>query len=230
MSNKNETTVSKARAFLEQEHVPMDFSGARHYLCCRLTGYAREKGVKLGETLHTRYLDLALVPYLEHFDQDGSLWLPELPKEAAAIWQVTTDEIVREALANTQAVYPPRMQTLMDLMAFRDQPLKDTEDAGLYILTAGEPRPDYVTGNSFGAVALVLPGVLEKAADRFQSDFYVLPRSMADVLLLPIKDGNDPGLRCMKEIMAASNEMTENAPILSDNVYRYVRGDGLMIV
>ena len=87
-----------------------------------------------------------------------------------------------------------------------------------------------VTGNSFGAVALVLPGVLEKAADRFQSDFYVLPRSMADVLLLPIKDGNDPGPRCMKEIMAASNEMTENAPILSDNVYRYVRGDGLMIV
>ena len=230
MSNENETAINKARAFLEQEHVPMDFSEARHYLCCRLTGYKYESGVRLGATMHIRYLDLALVPYLETFDQDGGVWIPELPKEADEIWQVTKDEIVRSALANTQKTYPPRMQALGDLMAFGNDPYD--YKAGLYVLTAGDPLSRYAAGNCFGAIALAIPGVLEKAARRFQSDFYVLPRAMSDVLLIPIQDGKDYNPRCLRQILASSNAVlnADSTPVLSDSIYRYICGDGLMIV
>ena len=72
---------------------------------------------------------------------------------------------------------------------------------------------------------MLYPGVLKEMADRIGGDFFIIPSSVHEVILLP---DTDKGLNeALKQLIWEVNR-TKVAPeeVLSDALYRYDRANG----
>ena len=112
----------------------------------------------------------------------------------------------------TSALFAPDKENLLD----RDAPLAPEEVGGMYVLTNS-------TG-SLGAAALFYPDVKEKAAELLGSDYYILPSSTHEVILVPDTAGINPKELC-EMVKQANRTVVDEKDILSDNVYHYSRDE-----
>ena len=112
----------------------------------------------------------------------------------------------------SNALFSPEKENLLD----REEPLASEELGGMYVLTNS-------TG-SLGAAALFYPDVKEKAAELIGSDYYILPSSTHEVILVP--DNPDIKAKDLCEMVKQANRtVVDEKDILSDNVYHYSRED-----
>ena len=96
--------------------------------------------------------------------------------------------------------------------------LREEEDAGflkgpgLYVLTNREHQN--------GAASLLYEGMLKRCAKTCGGNFFVMPSSIHEVILMPYQSGVEVGQ--LKDIVREGNQ-TQVAPqeILSDSVYFY---------
>ena len=72
----------------------------------------------------------------------------------------------------------------------------------------------------FGASALLYDNQLEKVAEKIKEDFYILPSSIHEVIIVPKKYGapKDYMVKMVREINGENLDMEER---LADNVYFY---------
>ena len=89
---------------------------------------------------------------------------------------------------------------------------------------AGQKMPPlYVLTNRsgwYGASCILYPGLLQKLAAQLGDDLFILPSSVHEVILLPVRAAGGPAeLEAMvKEVNATEVDPEE---VLSDSVYRY---------
>ena len=80
-----------------------------------------------------------------------------------------------------------------------------------------------------GASCLLYPDVMNKLSEEFQSDFYVFPSSIHELILVPTHDNksNNEYSNMVREINATQVAREE---VLSDHVYYYSRVNGLVMM
>lgn len=85
--------------------------------------------------------------------------------------------------------------------------------------------PMYVLSNEqklYGAACILYPGVLKKFAEKMGQDFYVLPSSVHEVILVPTEAGTDQ--ESLLEIVTDINRtQVAEDEVLADSVYYYER-------
>lgn len=113
--------------------------------------------------------------------------LHEMYQQAAA--KSPLYELYQQAAANTVRLFPARLNVLEELM---ESFLNGKEAPFLpYMTEHAQPRHRlYVLSNSAGingASCLLYPGLLEQLRNFFQSEFYILPSSIHEVILLPVE-------------------------------------------
>lgn len=80
-----------------------------------------------------------------------------------------------------------------------------------------------------GAAALLFNSLFEKLSREAENDLYVLPSSIDEIIVMPVDQKGMEELRNTVESINSSEVPDDR--ILSDNVYRYCRRTGqLMIV
>ena len=188
-----------------------DFSAVRKYLCCRLLN-AQHSTDFLEEVPHRPFLDLAVV-----YD----ICLPVSGEKHAAVpvtntkasdWDICEPQLFETALANMQRDCPPVLVPVSDLLEqSRSGLIFDSDALPLYVLTN---RCKY-----FGAGTLLYAGILQNFCDR-AGDFYILPSSLHEVLLLPVSHA--PSAEALNEIIRDVNRShLDPADFLSDHCYLY---------
>lgn len=191
----------------------LNFSCARSLIAFKLIHY--EDNLELLQTIpHIPYLDLAIVFYLL-LDSDVSGDATALvTNEHMRLWNTTADALYELARYNTPRLLEPSFVSLEELMKtliiedLRQEALiyKEKEhisDEGMLSdttleLMAEELLAQYTEGDTpldmhvltnhtrcNGAAVLLYPQALKMAADRLGGDFYVLPSSVHEVILLP---------------------------------------------
>ena len=87
----------------------------------------------------------------------------------------------------------------------------------MYILTNKERR--------YGAGTIFYPGIMEQAQKLLGDNFYILPSSIHECILIP-EEGNYDQDR-LSEMVAEINEQHVDArEVLSDQAYYYLKKDG----
>ena len=146
---------------------------------------------------YEEYFDLAVVFYilLENTAFGSATLL--IRNEHLRQWRVTKKEVYEAAKENTPVLLPADIEQLTEYM---------------YVMT-NKTR-------NLGAAAILYPDALKKAARMIGGNFYILPSSIHEVILIPESYGAS---RMQLEIMV--EEINENEvaaeEVLSDTVYYY---------
>ena len=80
----------------------------------------------------------------------------------------------------------------------------------------------------YGAACFAYPGVLEEIGDKLRTDFYILPSSVHEVIILPVSEEGEE--QYLNEMIQEINEtQVEKEEWLSDHAYLYQRAEKILI-
>lgn len=125
---------------------------------------------------------------------------------------MTKSELYEVAMKNTPEMFPSRLCKITEIMGDLGFD-EEMPDAGLYVLT------NEVGIN--GATSMLYDGALEEARKQI-GDFYILPSSIHEVLLLKKVNGTESRLEELQSMVKEINEfVVSEQNYLSDSVYEY---------
>lgn len=224
-----------------------NYEEAKHYLICRLVN---ESNPVLEKVPSRRVLeDVAAAACIYRVDGEGlrkgyfvsDFWLNQ--------WGVSEKELVQDSVRNMQRLFPARIERMDRLMestasgSVRDVFLRllkekypDTqkdvleEAAAVLAHRMGKRfqeqsgiKPMWVLSNAqwfYGASSALYPGVLEGFADRVGGNFYILPSTVHELILLP--EGGQGTRQLLYDMVAYANgKLADDPRFLSEYVYYY---------
>ncbi|QHI73078.1 DUF5688 family protein [Aminipila terrae] len=198
----------------------MEFNNVKDKITFKLINAEMNKEL-LKNVPHSDYLDLTLVYQVQLDIKDDGNPTILVSNTLLESWKISKGKLHEYAEQNTSKLLPYEIQSMEDLigemvgMLEEDvQALKDENSNVMYVLTNKKKIN--------GAACLLYDDVLKNFAEKHNCDFYMLPSSTHEVLLIP-----DNNLVNSKELQAMVKEVnaTEVAPdeVLSNNVYYYSR-------
>ncbi len=141
---------------------------------------------------------------------------------------VTREQLHADALANAKEMLPARYTSMAAMMMGLAAEAGFNQDM-MEEAPPGVPMLMVLTNDKGlnGAAAMFYPGQLDQVAEGFHSDFFVLPSSVHEVLILPDDKATD--YRNLEMMVQQINE-AEVSPQdrLSDHVYHYDAGEHVL--
>lgn len=190
----------------------------------KVVHYEKNKTM-LEEIPHIRYLDLAIVFYILLEASETGMATILIKQEHLQMWEVSLNHLYNIAVKNAITLLPAQFMSMRQVMKEmlqeqgreKIQLEEETEHEAMYILTNSL--------KNFGATCLVYPHVLEMIADMLQENFYVLPSSVHEVIIVPESKAMDENE--MSAMVVEINEtQLEIEDVLSDHVYFYDAREG----
>ncbi|MCC8162235.1 MAG: DUF5688 family protein [Lachnospiraceae bacterium] len=207
--------VKERKEFFLEDNDILNWDWARSWICKKVVNYKRNQK-RLEDFPHRRYLDLAELYYLYFPLAGGGMAAAEIPLALMNYWGTTPEELEQIARENmdAQGYYLKTMDAVM-----AEQKLPELGGTvPLYVLSNKE--------NELGAAAITDPELLGRLTEGVDEDFYILPSSVHELLLLPTRrvPSNVEGLR--QVVRHVNWNAVKREEFLSDNVYRYSRLTG----
>lgn len=202
------------------------FGKVKDRICYRLVEKKRNETL-LEEIPHMEFLDLAICFYYAYYSDvlgEGSILIYNSHMK---MWDTSTEELFELARENTPRLFPWKCSTLGEILAgdARTEEEEGGSKTGLQVPLYDEIPMKILTNSkrSYGAVCILYPGVLEEVAERMGGDFYILPSSVHEVILLPY-DGTFSEKSIKDMISEVNRTQVEPEEVLCDSLYYYNAG------
>ncbi|MCR4717056.1 MAG: DUF5688 family protein [Lachnospiraceae bacterium] len=149
-------------------------------------------------------------------------------------WGITIEELYQRALINTAKYFPLSCDDMAGffLKSIEDERIKEKVKEEIEYFME-DKAPMFVLSNEKrinGATSILYPKCLNEISKIYDGDFYLLPSSVHEVILVPKCFGMDEDyLRFM--VKNANDSVVKEADLLSYNVYEYnARLDSFKVV
>lgn len=197
------------------------FENAKSKIALKLINYEQNKEL-LKDVPHIPFLDMAIVFYcLISMDSQAGNATILIHNSHLSYWNTSLEELFETAKRNTRKMLPARLNNMNDVL--RDlsgkhmlfPPFQPDEDIyPMFVLT----NPI----NLYGAACILYEDLLKDYARQAETDFYILPSSIHEVILIPAIDPS-----CQQELSQMVKEVNHSQlleeEILSDHAYYYSR-------
>lgn len=208
----------------EKRKQGIDFSLEQfeNYEIARTRVYYKLINYKMNERMlkripYVKYLDLAVVFYYRMESgcfRGGSILIQNNNLDT---WGITKNQLLEDAAVNTSRKLPYSFQGMESLIAEltgQEEIQNSQEEEFMYVLTNEEKY--------FGAAALLYPHVLAHIGSVLKKNFFVLPSSVHECILVPDL-GHYTRLELMKMVREVNQNQVEEEEILSYEIYYYDR-------
>lgn len=204
------------KELLESERPDFDMNIVREYALAKENLFMKVVSVEtnaesLDSIPHVIIEDLAITFHVMLKNDSDQVTSVAVRNEMLDIWGISIETLITDTLANVERIMPSKICSLAEMI-------------GLMGVFVPEENPLVICTNiqgSYGAAALFYPGVQAKLAKQVGGNYYVLPSSCHEVLILPEKECQVPA----SELKAMVTEInaTQVAPEekLTDSVYYY---------
>lgn len=194
-----------------------DFSRITGHLFYKLVNYKKNKTF-LEKVPYKKVMDLAMVPLCKFDHSVMRCGTITVLKEHLEMWEISEEELWENIRESAPCVEPVKISELSDVIGRlmgSDDVIEDI--CGMYVITN--------RSECLGAGAAFYPDVLKELAEDMESDLFIIPSSVHEILVVPDPDHNvDP--ENLKAIIHEVNVTTvSDEEILSDNLYIYDRED-----
>jgi len=144
-----------------------------------------------------------------------------IKKEHLQFWGIEEDELYKIAMENTPKLLPYIFRNMEDVLPDFEMPFP--KEMEMYILTNQI--------KIIGAATIAYEGLLEHIAQELNDNFYIIPSSIHEVLIIPEKSIKEKyTFKEFYEMIEEVNvtQLTEEE-VLSNNVYFYIKSDSRII-
>ena len=188
------------------------FEEIRGQLILRLVGKERNKN-RLPGLVYREFLDMAACVCILFQSEEEERGLTEVSRKMADSWGIPDEELLDTALKNTEILLPDTLRTLREAAA----------------LPEGEDGVDdcYVLSNEacyLGAAAVLYTGKIAGIAEKYDSDLYLIPSSIHEMILVPANSMDENFLR--EAIRSVNENEVPPEDILTESLYLYRRENG----
>lgn len=206
-----------------------DWNWAKNKVMFTLVNTEKNKEV-LKAVPSTPFLDLSYTYYIQL--QNGNLenGNVRIKNEYLYRWNITLEELHKQAVKNLMKFTEEEMEPMVDVVLkilfegnneFKEEGTKfirevnsESEYSEMHVLST--------TSHIYGAVYMFYSSKIKALADKLDSDLYILPSSIHELILIPALENEE--VETLREMVNQVNEESvENIDYLSDNVYRFNR-------
>lgn len=207
----------------------MEYESIKDQLFVRVSNAEMNADV-LQTVPYTRYEDLALTYHIAtEIDEDG-VASTIVNNQLLEQYGITKEQLHEDAMKSAPQLFPARVETMGEVMKrmMMDDLLasgmdEETMKAMLMDMPAMDDSPMTVVTNensANGAAVLFYPGQMDKIAENLEGDFFILPSSVHESLVIPDNGNfNYPDLKTM--VQEVNSTQVLPAERLSDEVYHY---------
>ena len=188
------------------------FEYVKDRIIYRLVNYKKNEEI-LEDCPYLKLYDLALTfRWVAHSDDIGISTALVTNQEMEA-WGISMNELLLAARENTPRLFPAQMVDMDEMI----------QRAGVCMPMDRSAIPMYIMTNRQevnGASVLLYDDVLQTFALKKKTDFYILPSSIHEVILIP--KSKSPDLKDLNEMINEVNEtQVQEEEVLSDHAYYY---------
>ena len=188
----------------------MGYESIKDKVTVRLLDFKRNEEY-LEKTVHKKMeCGLALIIDINYGECYRAVVTEELARSNHYPWNIFGD-----AMENSVKAKPARLTEMAAALFGGDKNLLDggeVKGGDMFVLTNDE--------GAYGSAVMFYPGVLERAREIIGCDYFVLPSSVHEVILVP-DDGDKKAKDLKKMVVEANKTVVEGPDVLSDCVYRY---------
>ncbi len=200
-----------------------DFEQAKSKLVYKLVH--RDRNIECLDSIpHVPYWDLEMVFYLLLDTFEHGIATILITNQMLTHWKIDAELLYQLATANTPNLLPydfrPMREVIEELLG---RELTEEEDCESHMFVLTNPYRHY------GAACVLYPRVLEKIGEQIEEDYYLLPSSIHEMIVLPVSHAVSTAE--LTEIIADINEtQVLKEEILSDHAYYYSRKENKVVI
>lgn len=165
------------------------------------------------------YLDLELyfrVDLKNAGVQDGTF---RVSKNIFDTWEITKEELLETALSTNKYIAESMRETMIQMMFEDGMPEEIIED----FRNSNDPDQTLISNANklHGAAAIYDKSLLKEVADKYESDLYIIPSSIHELIAAPTENVDKEDIDRM--IQDVNRTQLEPSEILSDHAYIFRR-------
>lgn len=198
----------------------MDYEQAKENLFIRVNNAENNQDL-LDTVPHTKVEDLVITYHIRMEVPGVGMGSTMVTNGMMEQYGITQEQLHADAIKSSPEVLPAKLDSMQNIMAALMPSAFDHEDA-----LFDEPAPGGTmmvltnTAQINGASALFYPGMMDRAAEQFQGDFFVLPSSTHEVIMIPA-DGTADFRDLEQMVQDINRTQVAKDEQLSDHVYHY---------
>ena len=207
-----------------------EYENVKDKLFIRVSSAERNEEI-LQKIPHQRKEDLAITYHLAINVNDVGRGSTTITNDILKHYGISEEQLHADAMKNSPKIMPLHVDAMKNVikqiiggdnkLLMQDKGFKDMEEVISEGLKEGEPM--FVITNQQtmdGASAIFYPGVMKQLGECFQGDFFILPSSIHETIVLP--DKGDFDYLSLKSIVQEinSNQVLKEEQLTSD-VYHY---------
>lgn len=201
----------------------MDFDRVKSKIIPRLIAKDWNKTL-LKNQPNTDVADLVATYHVVLGNETGRLASAPITNALLEEWGVNIEEIHNLSIKNIHTMCPSTFRgmsaVLNSMFTGEDNNVINPGDEIMFVLSN--------KNGLYGASAVLDNRIMKKIVDRFGEDFYILPSSIHEVLIVP--ETSDIRVEQLEGMVQEINKSTVSSEDrLSDHVYRYSLSDGLTL-
>lgn len=201
-----------------------NFSQIQSKIVYKLISQSKNKSY-LSTVPYIPYQDLAIVFYvLFDINATGTATIP-VTHMLQSLWDTSSEELFEIAKSNTPKLLPADFRPMNLVM----EELISNSGISCEI---EEENPMYVLTNSlrcFGASCILYPNVLQRIGKQLQENYYLLPSSVHEIIILPESVG--PSEDTINDMILEINQTEiDREEVLSDHAYYYDCESGVLSI
>lgn len=201
-----------------------DFDRVKGRIAYRLINAKRNEEL-LKKIPHVRFLDLAVCFYYAFSHETLGKGIITIYNSHVELWRTSKEELMKLAGENTPKLFRARYQPLPDILGeMMDSGLcPEAEDEELNGMLQAVPMKILSNHDRVhGAACILYPGLLQEIGEKEGANFYILPSSVHEVILLNDHGSEEPD-KLREMVREVNTEQVEPQEVLSDSVYYYDR-------
>ncbi|MQN01563.1 MAG: hypothetical protein DUD27_02285 [Lachnospiraceae bacterium] len=190
-----------------------DYQVAKKHLVPRLINLADNQEM-LEKRAYAEYLNLAVIFTYVISSESEELVTFTITNDQLSGWKVSKEQIFRDSIKSARKIMPYTIDPIRELLpeTYRDDPSNP-----FYVLTN--------TRKQYGAACVLYDHVLSDFADQIGENFYLIPSSVHEMLLLPESLGISPW-DMEKMLIEVNSAIVKPEEVLSDKVYYFDKETG----
>lgn len=202
-------------------NMSLEYEDCHDRIIMRLISLEKNKKM-LEETPYIPFLDMAVVFYYLADNDEKGIASIRVTNDLMNDWKTDIKELYTLASQNSKRIFEEKIMPIRKLLAGYNINLKDIGFENMDIAHEEFCEPYVVTNNIGinGATVILYPDMLRKIAAKLGGDFYMLPSSIHEVLV--ISAGANITEKKLKNMV---REVNQNCLLpdeyLSDSIYKY---------